>query len=192
VTIGIAKVKVPFSPRCIPRAVWIESFFLKGLPACIHVGNMKDHSPPRDCRTTTLQVDDWRFSIRNAQRRESRIGAAVQEVQPKHILIKTYGALHIGDDEGNRRNLLNERLHNRISVALSQPRTSWNCCSRCTHTSWESRSRYRPIRLVSLLLRPTRGKNCLLQTAECRQIRRSTFGSDSELDCCGSKRYREM
>jgi len=135
VTIGIAKVKVPFSPRCISRAVWIASFFLKGLPACIHVGNMKDHSPPRDCRTTTLQVDDWRFSIRNAQRRESRIGAAVQEVQPKHILIKTYGALHIGDDEGNRRNLLNERLHNRISVALSQPRTSWNCCSRCTHTS---------------------------------------------------------
>jgi hypothetical protein len=102
VTVRVVNVEIAFSPGCILRTLWTESFFVEMSPECVHVSDMKYYPAPINDRNALLQIDNWKLGIWNTQRRKACIRPTIEEFQPKHIPVEVHGSFHTSDFKGDR------------------------------------------------------------------------------------------
>src|ERR1041384_731148 len=116
-TIRIMQVEIPFSPGSVLRIIWLESRLFQMSPERIDISDMKNNPTPVNSRAVLLQVDDRSLTAWNVQRRETGTRPTVEYFHPKHIPIEAHGRVHVSNLQGDRRNLLNYRLHSHSSVS---------------------------------------------------------------------------
>jgi hypothetical protein len=61
VAIRVENMKIPFTPRRIPRDFRVKSFPLQKFPECIHIRDVKDDPPPPRHAVSLFEVKDRRF-----------------------------------------------------------------------------------------------------------------------------------
>ena len=116
-TVWIMHVEVPFFPGSVLSNIRIKSFLFEMSPECIHIRDVKYHSPPTSSCLALLQVDDGELGTWNAQRRETCVRPTIEEFHTQQIAIEPQGTLHINDIQGDSGDPFNFRLQSGSSLS---------------------------------------------------------------------------